>query len=633
MKRQRDDAGPEDAGKEDGPTMVAAAGASSSAQPSAAQLASRSALAALPCAEMYEKSFMHRDHVTHIVCTASDFIITGSRDGQVKFWKKMQVGIEFVKHFRAHLAPIAGFAATPDGSLLATTAGDKAFKVFDVLSFDMITWATLEFMPGACEWIGGSGGQSRSKPLLAVADANSPPIRLFDAASDASGTAVKVLNIHTAPVVQIKLNAAKDVLVSCDTRGVIEYWNAEGGAASGTSFRFKTETDLYAMAKAKATPLALAISPDGEHFAITASDAKVRLFRWASGKLLRSFDEGYDAMNALQKGGDDAFRLEAFDFGRRMAVEREYRAALAAPAATASSAASAAASNGTPPTNVLFDASGRYLIYPSVVGIKVISVATSKLARLLGKVENTERFACLALFQGRAKLGANMIGSGVKVTEEEDPTLFCAAFKKSRFYLFTRREPAEPEGDDQQGRDIFNEKPSKEDLALAEREAKGPLPRIATINTSYGEIRLKLFPDECPKTVENFATHAANGYYDGVIFHRVIKGFMVQTGDPFGDGTGGTSIWGHEFEDEFHRSLRHDRPFTLSMANAGPGTNGSQFFITTAPAPWLDNKHTVFGRVEKGMDVVQGIEKVKCNKDDKPLMDIKILSIVTMHAN
>ena len=91
----------------------------------------------------------------------------------------------------------------------------------------------------------------------------------------------------------------------------------------------------------------------------------------------------------------------------------------------------------------------RYLIYPSPLGIKVISIATSKLARLLGKVENTERFAALALFQGRAKLGSNMIGSGVKITEEEDPTLFCAAFKKSRFFLFTRREPADPDADDQ----------------------------------------------------------------------------------------------------------------------------------------------------------------------------------------
>ena len=136
------------------------------------------------------------------------------------------------------------------------------------------------------------------------------------------------------------------------------------------------------------------------------------------------------------------------------------------------------------------------------------------------------------------------------------------------------------------------------------------LGQVAKLGTTMGDIVIKLFPDEVPKTIENFVTHARNNYYDGVIFHRVIKGFMVQTGDPLGDGTGGKSIWGGEFEDEFVRSLRHDRPFTVSMANAGPNTNGSQFFITTIPTPWLDNKHTVFGRVVGGMDVVQAIEKV-----------------------
>ena len=126
-----------------------------------------------------------------------------------------------------------------------------------------------------------------------------------------------------------------------------------------------------------------------------------------------------------------------------------------------------------------------------------------------------------------------------------------------------------------------------------------------------GDIHIKLFLEDCPKTVENFITHSKNSYYDNLIFHRVIRGFMIQTGDPNGDGTGGESIWGGEFEDEFVKHLKHDRPFTVSMANAGPNTNGSQFFVTTIPCPWLDGKHTVFGRVFKGMDVVQEIENVK----------------------
>lgn len=129
------------------------------------------------------------------------------------------------------------------------------------------------------------------------------------------------------------------------------------------------------------------------------------------------------------------------------------------------------------------------------------------------------------------------------------------------------------------------------------------------IHTTKGDISIDLYPDQAPKTVENFVGLARKGYYDEVIFHRVIPKFvssllctsdhcsdtrppqMLQTGDPLGDGTGGESLWGTAFEDEFHPSLRHDRPYTVSMANAGPKTNGSQFFITTTPAAWLDNKH------------------------------------------
>ena len=127
----------------------------------------------------------------------------------------------------------------------------------------------------------------------------------------------------------------------------------------------------------------------------------------------------------------------------------------------------------------------------------------------------------------------------------------------------------------------------------------------ARIETDKGELVLELFADKTPKTVNNFVFLSRQGFYDGITFHRVIPDFMVQGGDPTGTGSGGP---GYRFEDEFDSSLRHDKSGTLSMANAGPGTNGSQFFITHVPTPHLDDKHTVFGYVSEGMDVLMSIE-------------------------
>jgi peptidylprolyl isomerase len=130
-----------------------------------------------------------------------------------------------------------------------------------------------------------------------------------------------------------------------------------------------------------------------------------------------------------------------------------------------------------------------------------------------------------------------------------------------------------------------------------------------------------MFPDIAPKAVENFVTHAKNGYYDGVIFHRVIKGFMIQGGDPIGTGMGGESIWGNDFDNEYGNNVVFDRPFLLAMANRGPNTNGSQFFITTAPADWLNGGYTIFGEVVSGQDVVTKIENVTTGDMDRPMVD------------
>ena len=178
----------------------------------------------------------------------------------------------------------------------------------------------------------------------------------------------------------------------------------------------------------------------------------------------------------------------------------------------------------------------------------------------------------------------------------------------------------------------------------------------ATIKTTMGEIKVILFPDAAPKAVENFTTHAKNGYYNGIIFHRVIPNFMIQGGDPLGKGIGGESIWGRAFADEFSNEY-HNLRGALSMANAGPNTNGSQFFIVQAKSvderfipqmerlpdmftaesvedyqevggtPWLDFRHPVFGQTIEGMDVVDAIAAVERNASDKPLEDVSIISI------
>lgn len=151
--------------------------------------------------------------------------------------------------------------------------------------------------------------------------------------------------------------------------------------------------------------------------------------------------------------------------------------------------------------------------------------------------------------------------------------------------------------------------------------------KVAVMQTNQGTITLELFEEVAPKAVENFERLSEKGYYEGIIFHRVMDGFMIQGGDPTGTGYGGKSIWGVPFEDEFSPEVRFDKPGLLAMANSGPKTNGSQFFITLAPTPWLDGKHTIFGKVIDGMDVVETIGKTEVDPANKPTVEVKIESV------
>lgn len=158
--------------------------------------------------------------------------------------------------------------------------------------------------------------------------------------------------------------------------------------------------------------------------------------------------------------------------------------------------------------------------------------------------------------------------------------------------------------------------------AFAQDMAKRP---VIVLETNQGNIEIELFTDITPKTCENMLGLIKKGYYDGIIFHRVIKDFMIQGGDPTGTGRGGESIWGKPFADEFNPFLVFDKKGILAMANAGPNTNGSQFFITTAKTPWLNGKHTIFGEVIKGYEVVEKIENCQKSPDDRPVQEQKII--------
>jgi peptidylprolyl isomerase domain and WD repeat-containing protein 1 len=546
----------------------------------------------------------------------TDFLVTASADGHVKFWKKKEQGVEFVKHFRAHLGRITAVAVTKDGLLLCTAAQDKALKVFDVVNFDMINMLRLGYTPAYCVWLYAGGAATAA---VACCEQDTPVVHVYD--GHGGNTELACLSsLHTSPLTFIEYNSQFEAVVSGDKTGMLEYWSGPSFGYSfpkNVLFEHKLDTDLYEFVKHQAIPLNLSFSPDGKMFVVMASDRKVRLFHFLTGKLHLVLDESLQLYSDLQQKNP---QLPNMEFGRRLAVEKEIEKTSTLPLA-----------------NALFDYSGHFLFYATMMGVKVVNLTTNRCVRIIGKEESV-RFLHLALHQGQiGKTATHSVEMEVSDNpslrrDTSDPSLFCAAYRKNRFYIFSRREPEDSKKTDSE-RDVFNEKPSKEEQMAATQSGSSTskLSSLVTLHSSMGDIQIKLFPEYCPKTVENFCVHAYDGYYNGHIFHRVLKQFMVQTGDPTGTGTGGESIWGGEFEDEFHPMLKHDHPFVVSMANAGPNTNGSQFFITVVATPWLDNKHTVFGRVTKGMDVAQQISETKTHpKTDKPYEDIKILNI-TMH--
>ncbi|KAJ4509642.1 Peptidyl-prolyl cis-trans isomerase cyp15 [Exophiala dermatitidis] len=560
----------------------------------------------LPYESLYVDALPKGVSTVTIAPSPADFVITTSIDGVVKFWKKMARGIEFAKEYLAHESRIVSSSVSVDGALFATTGdeGDNTIKIFDVITFDLLTILNLA-SPATCLcWVHRKG----TAPVLAAGIGKE--IHIYDGRGD-SPTPMHVLSsLHRAPVVAMAYNPAFDCVVSADEGGMVEYWQpSDNYEKPDTVFKMKSTTNLFDFKKSKSAPCSITISPSGHQFAtISFPDRKIRVFDFASGKLYRSYDESIETITAMQQAGTALQKLDEVEFGRRMAVERE----LDNPAVRSR-------------INVIFDESGHFIAYGSLLGVKVVNTLTNRVIKAYGKDEPF-RALNIALYQGAPQkkevVTVSMAASAnplLNEAEERDPMLFATGYGKVRFYMFTNEEDIS-----KSTRDVQNEKP-RIIGGKKKEEKQAQTGTSAVLHTTYGDIHIRLFPDKAPKTVENFVTHARNGYYNNTIFHRVIRKFMIQGGDPLGDGTGGESIWGKEFEDEFS-DLKHDKPYTVSMANAGPNTNGSQFFITTEKTPFLDGKHTIFGRAYQGLDVIHQIENTKVHKE-KPVQDIKIVNI------
>lgn len=379
-------------------------------------------------------------------------------------------------------------------------------------------------------------------------------------------------------------NTTMQTIISADAKGIIEYWDINSflqpGIDKGVSFKLKSETDLYDLAKCRVIPYSLAVASTGNLFAVYSNDKQIRLYDFSKGKLIRKYDESINSYsnktaaatsssnNNNQDGNNNSSSgMDVLELGRRQAMERELEAS----------------PDSLAQNNMVFDESGYFLIFATLKGIKIVNIVTNKVVRTVGTGESGERFLHVALYQGIPKVdnqfllsragGESTMTKTVDQMQNEgaaenlaDPTIFCTSFKRRRFYCFSRREPSEEVSNTGEGRDKFNELPNEDErnsgagsaAALAAAAALQATLRVQQVilHTTIGDIVIKLQPDECPRTVENFVTHVRNGYYNNLLFHRVIKGFMIQTGDPLGNGTGGESIWGREFEDEFHKTLR-----------------------------------------------------------------------------
>lgn len=571
----------------------------------------------LPLNESYRYSYEQESNISTLTKTQDDeLIIVGLKNGTVKFFKKQIASstipdeegteidgqLELLKQFSAHPEKsIVQLIVNHDDSYLASIAqDDDNIKIFDLRSLDMIQAIKLEFVPNntikqPCCWFKNTGGTA----CLAISEKGSRNIHFIDPEND---NTVRSIEVHRFPITSLIFNFKYNFFISSDIKGIVEFWNDQGELPASVSFKLKSETNLFEIAKNKAKVSNMIISPDS-NLLVTASqpDNVLRIFNCQSGKLLTKIDQSL----AIHEKED--LNPKILSFERKMISED--------------------LNTLFNHHNMVFDDTGKVLIFPSIIGIKILNLQTMKIIKVLGQedqIDQVIRFNNIGLLNKSAmhQLTSSMLASNNSLIDSKltkNPILVCSAINSNKLYVFNNKSQTDDKRD-------FTLTNSLGNVSRSKYQSKSKTITNAILHTSLGDIKIKLFPSLVPRTVENFVKLCQNQYYNNVIFHRVIKDFMIQTGDPLGDGTGGQSIWGTNFKDEFNPMLKHFKPFMVSMANSGPDSNASQFFITTQPAPWLDNKHSVFGEVVDGSDTVKAIESQETDKTDRPINQILLLS-------
>lgn len=537
--------------------------------------------------EFYKCSYKTESAITAMAKSDNSLIITGFKNGIVKFWKRLEKDdkskdtdgqLVCTKQFLAHPEKeIAQLLVNSDGLRLVTVAkDDKSIKIFDLISLDMIFVMKLDFLPSTCSTTSNSWFRSNNQDQILVNELNSTNMFVVHPENDEIN---QIKSVHKSPVQTLTYNQKDQCFISIDTRGIVEYWNLSGQLPEGIDFKMKSETDLFDLAKNKSTASCVVLTSTQKNFA-TISNNLLRVFDFRLGKLVNKLDiDDVDNREKLSSSSD-------IDTSR----------------------------------NVIFDTENIAII-TSKLGIKIINLQTNSLVKILGfedqKSLGINFSQVLLISRSITKYNVKQLSSENSFFEKElarKPLLIANAMDSNKLFTFNSNQDME----------------ALRDIDLNSTRTKKQSPTInyssVILHTTLGDIKIKLFKNLTPKTTENFVMLCKKKYYNNVVFHRIIKNFMIQTGDPLGNGTGGESIWGGHFKDEFNHNLTHAKPFMVSMANAGPNTNGSQFFITTQEAKFLDNKHTIFGEVIEGLDTVRSIEGLETDENDKPLDQVAILS-------